>query len=209
MKRNWKKNGSCAGLVLFLLLSFAGCGRGIGKEVWSRETQTEVYAEGSPFSEAKEAAPDGGFVNREEEETDFILVHVCGEVAVPGVYALEAGSRVCDALEAAGGATENGAADYLNLARTVKDGEQIRVPDLAEAAAGGYDESADTEEGPVNLNTADADKLMTLPGIGQAKAEAILAYREENGLFSSAEEIKQVSGIGDAIYEKLKEFITV
>lgn len=185
-----------AGLVLFLLLLCAGCEREGRGTAWTREASEEALAEES--------------AGRETEAPETVLVHVCGEVAFPGVYALEAGSRVCDAVTAAGGMTENAAADSLNLAQEVKDGEKIRVPDLSEAAAGLVGgPAAETEEGLVNLNTADADQLTTLPGIGKAKAEAILNYREERGGFSAIEEIKEVSGIGDAIYEKLKEHITV
>lgn len=196
MKRKERIHVFGAGLVLFLLLLCTGCTREGVRAAWTQEASEEVLAEKS--------------AGREAEAPETVLVHVCGEVALPGVYALEAGSRICDAVAAAGGMTENAAADSLNLAQEVKDGEKIRVPNLSEAAfdpVGGPE--AGTEEGLVNLNTADADELATLPGIGKVKAEAILNYREERGGFSAIEELKEVSGIGDAIYEKLKEHITV
>ncbi|MCI8514265.1 MAG: hypothetical protein HFI93_06495 [Lachnospiraceae bacterium] len=195
MKRIWKKHESGAGVCLCLLLFCVGCGRGAGDEAWTK---------------AAGSTEDVVFLEAESEETRTILVHVCGEVQSPGVYVLDAGSRIRDAVAAAGGMKENAAADYLNLARPVEDGEKIRVPDVTEIPEdlyGGLPE--ETKESRVDLNTADAERLMTLPGIGKAKAAAILAYREEHGAFSSVEEIRQVSGIGEAVYEKLKEFITV
>ena len=150
----------------------------------------------------------------EEKSGDMIYVHVCGAVNKPGVYSLPAGSRVADAVLCAG--------DYLNLAKKIADGQKIYVPDVEEAetflAEGTAPEgdggsiSADGEGNPktpaddvgyVDINTAGEEEFMTLPGIGKAKAEAILAYRKERGAFASCEELMQVPGIKESIYKKL------
>ena len=159
-----------------------------------------------------------------QPEPQEIYVDVCGAVARPGVYALDPGSRVFQAVEKAGGFLPEAAETYINQARTLSDGQQIYVPTKEEAqemippgqnsgnaAAGGSlsDSSQSGEEAKVNLNTADADALMTLSGIGEAKAEAILAYREEHGGFSSIEEIMNVSGIKESTFSKIKDKISV
>ncbi|MDE7210128.1 MAG: ComEA family DNA-binding protein [Lachnospiraceae bacterium] len=161
-------------------------------------------------------------------EEKFLYVHVCGAVKEPGVYALADGARVADAILCAGDFAPDAAKDYLNLAKPVLDGQKIYVPDEAEVAqlkeTGGEvpfygaetkpSESESTQEAPkasscVNINTAQQSELMTLPGIGKAKADAIVAYRKEHGAFSSCEELMQVPGIKESIYEKLRDDITV
>ena len=149
-----------------------------------------------------------------------IAVHVCGAVANPGVYRLPEGSRAEDAVRMAGGMTGDAAADYLNLAGVLADGEKLVVPYRSEipeggqygsdgfgqAGSAGVSGEADTR---IDLNHADQAALMTLPGIGEARAAAILAYRESHGPFQSPEEIMNVSGIKQAAYEKLKDQIVV
>lgn len=156
-----------------------------------------------------------------------IYVHVCGEVAVPGVYEMPAGSRVYEAVELAGGCTENGAADYLNMAQEVTDGMKIQVPDKEEAerllesqpglgagisggASGAFAGAGQAgEQAKVNINTASREELMTLTGIGEARAEDIIRYREEHGGFKKIEDIMKVSGIKEAAFQKIKDSITV
>lgn len=166
-----------------------------------------------------------------------IVVYVCGKVSHPGVYTLDASARMIDAVNAAGGMTEDAGTDYLNLAEWIADGDRIYVPSKDEAAqwakqnplsAGGTHEqrqtsagqsdksnqtdnsgNARTSSGLVNINTADKTQLMTLPGIGEAKAESIIKYREDYGMFQSIEALKNVSGIKTGVYEDLKDFITV
>lgn len=153
----------------------------------------------------------------EEEEIPLLYVHVCGAVKEPGVYALAEGARVADAILCAGDFLPDAAQDYLNLAQPVCDGQKIYVPSKEEAdrqkeagailLPGGGEETKDTPY--VNINTAASGELMTLPGIGKAKADAIVAYRKEHGAFSSCEELMQVPGIKESIYEKLRDGITV
>lgn len=148
-----------------------------------------------------EAAP-------EAEEAAVICVYVCGEVASPGVYELPAESRIGEAVEAAGGMTEEASTTWLNLAEHMTDGQKIEVPSKEQAEVL-LEESVRQESGLINLNTATAEQLMTLRGIGESKAEDILSYREQNGGFGSVEELMQIPGIKERVFEKIKDQITV
>ena len=139
---------------------------------------------------------------------ELAAVHVCGAVVSPGVYELPKGSRVWDALEAAGGFLESASTDYLNLAEVIADGQKIYVPTCEEATMR-MDMEEEEESGKVNINRASKELLMTLPGIGETKAESILAYRNEHGSFSSIEEIMEIPGIKEAVFSKIKDYITV
>lgn len=149
---------------------------------------------------------------QEEAAVPVIAIHVSGAVLNPGVYELPEGSRANDAIEAAGGASEDAVPDALNLARVLSDGEQIIVPTveeqerLEEAAVAGQTLDAG---GKVNINTATVEQLDSLPGVGESTAQKIIADREENGPFGSPEDLKRVSGIGDKKYEDLADLITV
>lgn len=145
---------------------------------------------------------------------DEICVYVCGQVNDPGVYTLSSGSRIYEAIELAGGFTSDAAEESLNLADVLEDGQQITVWSVEEYEAGLSDTSAsssgtDSGDGLININTATADELTELPGIGDVKAAAIVAYREANGSFSSIEDIMNVDGIKEGSYEKIKDLITV
>ena len=136
-----------------------------------------------------------------------IVVHVAGAVNTPGLVRLKTDSepRVADAIEAAGGATANADLDSLNLARVIADGEKITVPDKTAQTSGTTAGSSDI----ININTASAEQLETLPGIGKVMAENIVDYRTTHGGFSTIEEIKSVDRIGDKLFEKIKDKITV
>lgn len=143
-----------------------------------------------------------------------IVVHVAGLVARPGIVELPSGSRVVDAIEAAGGATPEADLTPINLARVLTDGEQVLVtadPPPAAAApappAGGP--ATATPSAPVNLNTATAAELETLPGIGPALAGRILDWREQNGRFTSIDELREVSGIGEQRFAQLEPLVTL
>ena len=140
-----------------------------------------------------------------------IFVHVCGAVVSPGVYEMSEGNRIFEAIEQAGGFTKEAHAQAINLADKVVDGQQVVVPTEEEAKLSPQlPVSADeSEQGLININTADQARLQELSGIGEAKAKGILNYRESNGRFNSIEDIKNVSGIGDKLYEQIKENITV
>ena len=154
------------------------------------------------------------------ESSAQVAVYVCGAVERPGIVYLPEGSRKADALEAAGGFSEDADRNYVNLAAKIKDGEQIYFPTLAEGlvSEGLVSEAEKTvlgeadgkaEGGAVNLNTADVATLCTLTGIGEARARDIIRYREQNGRFECREDIMKVSGIKEGTYEKIKEQISV
>lgn len=147
-----------------------------------------------------------------------LIVHVSGAVGQPGLVRLSAGSRVDDAVLAAGGATEDADLASVNLARPLVDGEQIHIPvpgeDPPQLAAPPPSEDGDggdlgTGAGPIDLNTASAAQLEELPGVGPAIAQRILDHREKNGAFRSVDDLLEVSGIGPATLEKIREQATV
>jgi competence protein ComEA helix-hairpin-helix repeat region len=151
-------------------------------------------------------------VTQEEEMITELVVHVGGEVVEEGVYTLPAGSRIYQAIEAAGGMREEAASSYLNQAEFLSDGQSIIVPSKDEVEQGALvspTSSSTAQEGKININTATKEELMQLTGIGESKAVSILSYRETNGKFQTIEELKNISGIGDATFEKLREQITV
>lgn len=154
----------------------------------------------------------GGGTEAEGAPSGGVVVHVVGQVATPGLVTVPADARVADALEAAGGATAEADLAALNLARTVTDGEQIVVPRPGEAvpAAGSAPPAAGTTAGAaVDLNAADAAALDALPGIGPVLAERIVAWREENGPFTTVDELGEVSGIGPAVLADVRDLVRV
>lgn len=138
-----------------------------------------------------------------------MLVHVTGAVRTEGVYELEPGSRVMDAIGAAGGPTPDGQTDRLNLAAPVADGMQIRVPVEGELVVAIDAGSGAAGSGPVNLNSASAVQLESLPGIGPATAAAIVAHREEHGGFAEVGDLLNVRGIGEAKLASLEDLVVV
>ena len=229
-------------LQLVLLLFFAGCGKeGIsvhsyeesrtGTEAEPAKIDTDSAGGGKGNSasdrqvnieqtdmEQKESSAAGGSVS---EETESIRVHICGAVSREGVYTLPAGSRVCDGVDLAGGLTDTAAGQAVNLARILKDGERIYIPDQEEVRNGEcreWDSTGAPEEGStgenagettVNINTAGQEELMCLSGIGASRAADIVAYREENGRFTKPEDLMKVPGIKEATFRKLKDRIRV
>ena len=176
--------------------------------------------------------------NETEKETEeTIVVHISGAVNIEGIVELEAGSRIANAIEKAGGVKENADMTDINLAYPLEDGMKIHIPTKEETEANKNNEnmidesyvtsssggvsskedtnstqgssSTSTSNEKVNINTATQEELDTLPGIGPSIASKIIDYREQNGKFNSIEEIKEVSGIGDAKYEKIKDSITI
>jgi len=142
-----------------------------------------------------------------------IQVHVTGAVCRPGVYALPSGSRLLQAVEAAGGLADNAAQESINLAAYVRDGQQVYIPaqgDPPQAGSASPNTAPDADANRlVNINTASAEELESLPGIGSTYAERIIAYRQEHGPFTDPAQIMEVKGIGPARYEEIKSLITV
>jgi competence protein ComEA len=138
-----------------------------------------------------------------------VVVDVVGKVAAPGIYRLPAGSRVADAVAAAGGALAGVDLTTLNLAQVVSDGQQIAVAVAGAPAVAADGAGSGATSGPVNLNTATAAQLDTLPGVGPVLAQHILDWRTQHGRFTSVDQLREVSGIGDAKYQDLRSLVTV
>lgn len=141
--------------------------------------------------------------------TPSVVVHVVGQVQQPGLVALPDGSRVADAIDAAGGAGPEADLSAVNLARVLVDGEQVVVPRPGEAIAPVGGAGAGSGSGVLNLNLADVAALDALPGIGPVLAQRIVDWRTEHDRFSSVEELTEVSGIGPALLEGLRDLVTV
>ena len=194
-----QKRRAWAGLLWLLpCVLLTGCaGTGIPALTGLPVLRTEA---GNSLIEAEELPPET------EKEQAEICVYVCGSVRSPGIVYLSEGSRLMDAVEAAGGFRDDARPEACNLAQKLMDGEQILVPSRAELQAEGAVQGTAVF---VNLNTAGREELMTLPGIGEVRAEAILRSRKEEGPFRTIEEITRVSGIGKAAFEKIKAQIRV
>lgn len=188
-------------LMLFLILPvLSSCGRDDGILYFDTAVVDDAYVQKADTGMAEPVEPD---IFSVEEQ---ICVHVCGRVCQSGVVMLPAGSRVWQAVEAAGGLLEDAQDEAVNLAAVLQDGQKLYIPAIGESVA---ETAAETDDGRVNLNTADADRLQTLSGIGVSRALDILSYRETHGGFQTIEEIMQVPGIKESIYEKIKDKITV
>lgn len=136
-----------------------------------------------------------------------VYVHVAGAVAAPGLYLLPTGARVFDAVSAAGGLSDTADAAAVNLARPVTDGEQLHVPAIGETAAA--PPPGERTDGKIDLNTADLAQLDELPRIGPAIAQRIIDWREQNGRFTSVDDLLAVPGIGEKLIAGLRDLVTV
>ncbi len=153
-------------------------------------------------------------ISRQPEITEIckksIYVYVCGAVVNPGVYKAEEDARVYQLIEMAGGILPEGAKNHVNQAAPVTDGEQLYVPFQSEVEMNVMDSKGEENgEKGVNINTAGLEELMTLPGIGESKAQSIIQYREEHGAFQNIEELTNIPGIKSGVYEKIKELVRI
>ncbi len=183
-------------VLLFLLLFMTGCRFSPGGQEILQTEKTPVIT-----------AQDAEIVMNDESDA-FIWVHVCGQVVTPGVYSFSQGSRVFDAVEAAGGFTQDADINSVNLAQTLVDEGKVYIPAKDETE----EKPAVPESnsgGKVNLNTADKEELLTLPGIGEKRADAILDLRKAKGGFQKIEELLEAEGIKEGIFEKIKDYIKV
>lgn len=180
------------------------------------ELPSPVAGVGAPVAEGALGAP----LDPAEPDDDrapslpaAVTVHVTGAVATPGLVTLPGGARVGDAVAAAGGATADADPERLNLARPVEDGEHVHLPRHGEVAppppADGIPGGAVTGDGRVDINRATAAELETLPGIGPAKAAAVIRHREEHGPFAAPGDLRAVPGIGEATFQRLADLIVV
>ena len=151
--------------------------------------------------------------NQKEEvvEQDLITVDVKGAVKTPGIYDLPVGSRINDAVQKAGGLTDNADSKSINLAQKISDEALVYVPTKEEATSQATQSNASNskENKKVNLNKASLEELKQVKGLGAKRAQDIIDHRESNGKFKSVDELKKVSGIGAKTIEKLKEYVTV
>lgn len=200
----------CIGIVILCLIGLFFIDRKDAKE----ESYNYLVLETQNTSE-------NNSVNSEsEEESSIIYVHIAGEVANPGVVIAKEGDRIQDIIEKAGGVTELANLNKVNLAYKVEDGQKINIPNINDKDEEEYvsdnsgenvleGETTSGKNGKVNINTATQTELETLSGIGPSTASKIIKYREENGKFKTIEDIKNVSGIGDAKYKNIEDSITV
>lgn len=148
-----------------------------------------------------------------EDEKHLIYVDICGAVNSPGVYSFHEGARVFEVITAAGGLTDDACLESVNRAESVTDGQKLYIQNKIEweqqKSDGLLQTNTETDDGLINLNDASESELCTLPGIGATRAQAIIAYREEQGGFATIEEIQNVSGIKSGTYEKIKNLIKV
>ncbi len=161
--------------------------------------------------------PQGEDVNKEvSEDTVKLVIDIDGCVKHPGIYEIDEGTRLYEVIEMAGGLTKSADTTLINQAEVLSDGQKIIIPKKAARYEGSDGKESDvsvaagqTSDGRININLADADTLQKIPGVGPATAEKILTYREANGMFKDIEDIKNISGIGEKTFEKMKDKITI
>lgn len=141
------------------------------------------------------------------DDQSEIYVHVCGQVKKPGLYVFSSEPRVAQAIKKAGGFTKKADKDQVNQAELVKDGTRLEIPKKEKKSSSNSED--ESQSSLVNLNKASKEQLMTLSGIGEAKAMMILAYREEKGRFQKIEDIMNISGIKEGVFDRIKGQITV
>ncbi len=200
MKKEYRK--ALIGAVLFVLLGLMFLIKLKGRSSGADPEMDFMADDRLSVSDRDEDSEDSA---SEPETEESLLVYVSGAVRNPGVYRLPLDSRVYEALDAAGGLTQEAEEGLINLAEPLTDGEMIYFPKKGEDSSG----QVQLSDGKVDLNRAGKEELMTLPGIGETKAEAILQYRKEHGPFQTIEELMQVSGIGEALFEKIKNRVKI
>ena len=231
--KKWIMKSIIVGICLFIPVhDFTGC---------SGEKDVLAFSDEIGFSRADGTdlaaeinAVDGGYMFAESEKEgvlaenlrdqeavseknkpapeEEIVVYLCGAVKNPGVYTLKAGSRINDAVEAAGGFLEDAAEAAVNLAAKLADADMIYIPTKEEAELEyslNISTDGSAQDSLVNINTADLNTLCSLPGIGESRARDIIIYREKNGDFQKTEDIMRVSGIKTSLYEKISDMISV
>ncbi len=194
--------------LILVVVFMAGCGNKSQAVIITESTFDEGVEQITEFDDASEQELQEVVEAKEE----YILVYVCGAVVNPGVYQLKNTDIKNTALMMAGGYADGAATTYVNLAQTIEEGEKIYFPYEYELEQGIFQEDinlSDEKSDKININTATKDELMTLSGIGESKACDIIAYREEHGGFESIEEIMNINGIKEGVYNKIKDFIVV
>lgn len=203
MKKDYKTIGTITiGIIIFLFFIisyFSG-----GSSELNKNNNESIFVEENESMEV--------ITKKEEKESVKIVVDIKGEIKNPDIYWLEEGCIIEDLINVAGGITEEGDLSKINRAQKLNDHEVVIIPNINDKESeieNIISSSINNNENKININTASINELDTLSGIGPSKAEAIIKYREENGTFKSIEEIKNVTGIGEALFEKFKENITI
>ncbi len=194
-------------LPYLLLTAFMGLATGFvaGRHFDARPTETPPFFPPSPAFNACPSTSSPTSAIREE-----IVVYVSGAVRFPHrVYTLPMGSLVQDAIRAAGGATDEANLDAINLAKPLYPHEQVIIPTVPVAVPPSTEATVTQDTGLLDLNSATAEQLEQLPGIGPTRAQEIITYRESHGPFTAVEDLLNVSGIGPATLDKLRPYVTV
>ena len=224
--RDRKKRITVVIMICILLVVVSGCSKEKNSDTLEEVQQREKTESVEVSDETENKADETENKADETEQTvdtepvkkagseGVIYVFVCGQVASPGVYELPEGSRICQAIDAAGGMLDTASNAWVKQAKTAEDGQKIYVPSTEEAETmpeGQTQETSSAEgtDGKVHLNAASREELMTLTGIGEKKADAIIRYRESNGGFQSVDELMQVEGIKEGTYNKIKDSIVI
>lgn len=207
MKKNYKTIGTILiGIIIFLFFIisyFTG-----GKSKLNKNNNESIFVEENESMEVISKKEE-----KEEKESTKIVVDIKGEVKKPDIYWLEEDSIIEDLINIAGGVTEEGNLSKINRAEKLNNHEVVVIPNINDEESEGETIISSTinnnKDNKININTANSAELDSLSGIGPSKAEAIIKYREENGNFKTIEEIKNVTGIGEGLFEKFKENITI
>lgn len=211
LKSNWDKIKIIATITFIIL---AGTVYSVSRMIkgGKADDRIELVVTDSVISTSDEAGShfDAQPDSTKDDSITGIYVHICGAVINPGVYQVPAGTRVYQALELAGGSSDDAYLSGINLADKLADGQKVYIPAEGENAEGILStDSGGVQSVMININTASEAELMTLPGIGQSRAKDIINYRVKNGLFESIDDIMKVSGIKEAAFEKIKDLIKV
>ena len=211
LKSNWDKIKIIATITFIIL---AGTVYSVSTMIkgGKADDRIELVVTDSVISTSDEADShfDSSDDSTKDDSNTDIYVHICGAVINPGVYQVPVGTRVYQALELAGGSSDDAYLSGINLADKLADGQKVYIPAEGENAEGILSiDSGGVQSVMININTASEAELMTLPGIGQSRAKDIIIYRVKNGLFESIDDIMKVSGIKEAAFEKIKDLIKV
>ncbi len=217
--KNWKVVGIVASVIFFIGVSCVCYFRSNSDKYGS----VESFDAGNVIKDdVQNAGAQEKSVEESKKADDVIYIHIVGEVRNQGVVTLNKGQRIMDAIEKAGGVTEEADLSKVNLAFVLSDGQKVRIPSVNDeagsgeefvTAGGGYNVVQGGSGGSVgvkvNINNASQTELETISGVGPSLAAKIINYREKNGKFRSIEELKNISGIGDAKFEGMKDFVEV
>lgn len=186
--------------------------QGIINQESDNKESSQTLNQKSGSTDIEKSSKNGEPLSNLEADKNSIYVHVCGAVKKPDVYKVKEGTRIVEAIRLAGGLTKNAAGDQINQAAVIIDGQQVYVPTKEEASGikdTSYTPSGSSKSDKVNINTANTEELMTLTGIGEAKAKSIIDYRQNNGGFKNIEDIKNIDGIKESVFNKISDKITV